>query len=34
VLSQGAWAIRPYRAALGALRVRDEVEVEVTIRLP
>lgn len=31
---QSAWGIRPYRAALGALRVRDEVEVLVTARLP
>lgn len=32
-LRQTAWGIRPYRAALGALRVRDEVEVVVAVRL-
>lgn len=33
-LRQTAWGIRPYRAALGALRVRDDVEVVIDARLP
>jgi hypothetical protein len=31
---QSEWGIRPYRGLLGALKVRDTVEVEVTGRLP
>ena len=33
-LRQTQWGITPYRALMGALRVRDEVEVRVDLRLP
>jgi hypothetical protein len=31
---QSQWGIKPYRGMLGALKVRDEVMVEVALRLP
>ena len=34
VLAQSAWGIKPYRGLMGALKVRDEVEVLVEARLP
>jgi polyisoprenoid-binding protein YceI len=33
-LRQTEWGITPYRALMGALKVRDEVEVRVDLRLP
>lgn len=33
-LTQTAWGITPYRGLMGALRVRDEVEVAIAARLP
>jgi polyisoprenoid-binding protein YceI len=33
-LAQTVWGIRPYRGLMGALKVRDEVEIAVTARLP
>jgi YceI-like domain len=33
-LTQSAWGIKPYRGLMGALKVRDEVEVVVDARLP
>ena len=33
-LRQSDWGITPYRALMGALKVRDEVEVSVDARLP
>jgi polyisoprenoid-binding protein YceI len=33
-LLQSAWAIKPYRGLMGALKVRDELEVVVDARLP
>lgn len=33
-LTQSAWGIKPYRGLMGALKVRDTVEVVVTVRLP
>jgi hypothetical protein len=33
-VTQSAWGIRPYRGLMGALKVRDEVEVVVDVRLP
>lgn len=33
-LTQSAWGIKPYRGFMGALKVRDTVEVVVTVRLP
>lgn len=32
-LSQSAWGIAPYRGLMGALRVRDDVEVLIDVRL-
>jgi polyisoprenoid-binding protein YceI len=32
-LTQSAWGIKPYRGMLGALKVRDEVEVVIDARL-
>jgi polyisoprenoid-binding protein YceI len=34
VLTQSAWGIKPYRGLMGALKVRDEVEIVVDVRLP
>ena len=34
VLRQSDWGIKPYSGMLGALKVRDEVEVRLTARLP
>lgn len=31
---QSAWGIKPYRGLMGALKVRDEVEIVVDVRLP
>ncbi len=33
-LRQSAWGIKPYRGLMGALRVRDELEVVIDARLP
>jgi hypothetical protein len=33
-LRQSAWGIAPYRALMGALKVRDDVEVSVDAKLP
>jgi polyisoprenoid-binding protein YceI len=33
-LTQSAWGIKPYRGLMGALKVRDELEVAVEARLP
>jgi len=33
-LAQTAWGIRPYRGLMGALKVRDEIEVVIEARLP
>jgi polyisoprenoid-binding protein YceI len=33
-LTQSAWGIKPYRGLMGALRVRDDVEVVIDARLP
>ena len=33
-LRQTEWGIRPYRGLMGALKVRDEVEVVITAQLP
>jgi hypothetical protein len=33
VVKQSAYGIKPYSAFLGALRVRDEVEVEIEVDL-
>ena len=33
-LTQSAWGVKPYRGLMGALKVRDEVEVEVVLDAP
>jgi polyisoprenoid-binding protein YceI len=33
-LTQSDWGIKPYRGLMGALKVRDEVEIVVDVRLP
>jgi polyisoprenoid-binding protein YceI len=33
-LTQTAWGIKPYRGLMGALKVRDELEVVIDARLP
>jgi polyisoprenoid-binding protein YceI len=33
-LSQSDWGIKPYRGLMGALKVRDEVEIVIEARLP
>jgi polyisoprenoid-binding protein YceI len=33
-LTQSAWGIKPYRGLMGALKVRDELEVVIDARLP
>jgi polyisoprenoid-binding protein YceI len=33
-LVQSAWGIRPYRGLMGALKVRDDVEIVIAARLP
>jgi polyisoprenoid-binding protein YceI len=33
-LAQSDWGIRPYRGLMGALKVRDEIEIEIDVRLP
>ena len=33
-LSQSGWGIEPYRGLMGALKVRDEVEIVIAARLP
>jgi polyisoprenoid-binding protein YceI len=33
-LTQSAWGIKPYRGLMGALKVRDELEVVIEARLP
>jgi hypothetical protein len=32
-LRQSAWGIKPYRGLMGALKVRDEVDVEIDVRV-
>jgi polyisoprenoid-binding protein YceI len=32
-LTQSAWGIKPYRGLMGALRVRDDVEVAIDVRM-
>ena len=34
ILRQSDWGITPYRALMGALKVRDEVELRIAVRLP
>ena len=34
VVQQTLWGIKPYKAFLGALKVRDTVEIEATVTLP
>ncbi len=34
LVAQSEWGIKPYRALLGALRVRDTVEVVLDVVLP
>jgi polyisoprenoid-binding protein YceI len=33
-LAQSDWGIKPYRGLMGALKVRDEVEIVIDVRLP
>jgi polyisoprenoid-binding protein YceI len=33
-LTQSAWGIKPYRGLMGALKVRDDVEIVLDVRLP
>jgi hypothetical protein len=33
-LTQSGWGIKPYRGPMGALKVRDEVEIALDARLP
>jgi polyisoprenoid-binding protein YceI len=33
-LTQSSWGIKPYRGLMGALKVRDAVDVVVSARLP
>jgi polyisoprenoid-binding protein YceI len=33
-LAQSDWGIKPYRGLMGALKVRDEVEILIDVRLP
>jgi polyisoprenoid-binding protein YceI len=33
-LTQSAWGIKPYRGLMGALKVRDEVEIVIEARVP
>lgn len=33
-LVQSEWGIKPYKAMLGALRVRDDIEIALDVRLP
>jgi hypothetical protein len=33
-LTQSEWGIKPYRGLMGALKVRDEVEIALAARLP
>lgn len=33
-LRQSEWGVTPYRALMGALKVRDEVEISIDVRLP
>jgi polyisoprenoid-binding protein YceI len=33
-LIQSAWGIKPYRGLMGALRVRDEIEIAIEARVP
>ena len=33
-VAQTGWGIKPYRGLMGALKVRDEVEVVIDARLP
>jgi hypothetical protein len=33
-LAQTSWGIKPYRALVGALKVRDELEIVIAARLP
>ncbi len=33
-LTQSAWGIKPYRGLMGALKVRDELEIVIDARLP
>jgi polyisoprenoid-binding protein YceI len=32
-LTQSAWGIKPYRGLMGALKVRDDIEVEIDVRV-
>jgi hypothetical protein len=34
VLTQSEWGIKPYRGLMGALKVRDEVEIVIEARVP
>jgi hypothetical protein len=33
-LTQSEWGIKPYRGLMGALKVRDELEIALDARLP
>lgn len=33
-LTQSGWGIKPYRGLMGALKVRDELEIVIDARLP
>jgi polyisoprenoid-binding protein YceI len=33
-LAQTSWGIKPYRGLVGALKVRDELEIVIAARLP
>ena len=33
-VTQSEWGIKPYRGLMGALKVRDDVEVVIAVRLP
>jgi hypothetical protein len=33
-ITQSAWGIKPYRGLMGALKVRDDVDLVVDARLP
>jgi polyisoprenoid-binding protein YceI len=33
-VAQSSWGIKPYRGLMGALKVRDELEIAIAVRLP
>jgi hypothetical protein len=33
-IAQSSWGITPYRGVMGALKVRDELEIVIAARLP